>query len=136
MPRARFGAAALMAVAALSSMLMTATVEAAPAGLPVAVVVSSAQPQIQVVGQSQRTLSSAEFAELRGEYRLQGGGALVLGGARHRPVAELNDKAPMPMLPMGPNQLVSTDGKLRLEFQTLANGEVSQLTLHVAAGVL
>lgn len=135
MSRAR-PAAALMAVAALSSILMTPAVGAAPAGLPVAVVVSSAQPQIQVVGQSTRTLTTAEFAELRGEYRLQGGGALVLGGARHRPVAELNDKAPVALLPMAPNQLVSTDGRLRLEFQTLPNGEVSQLTLHVAASAL
>jgi hypothetical protein len=135
MSRAR-STAALMAVAAVSSILMTPAVGAAPTGLPVAVVVSSAQPQIQVVGQSTRTLTPAEFAELRGEYRLQGGGALVLGGARHRPVAELNDKAPVALLPMAPNQLVSTDGTLRLEFQTLANGEVSQLTLHVVASAL
>lgn len=135
MPRARYRAAVLLATAALSSML-TAAVQAAPSGLPAAVVVSSAQPQIQVVGQSTRTLTTAEFAELRGEYRLQGGGALVLGGARHRPVAELNDKAPVALLPMAPNQLVSTDGRLRLEFQTLPNGEVSQLTLHVAASAL
>lgn len=135
MPRAHSRVAVLMAAAALSSMLMAAA-QAAPTGLPVSVVVSSAQPQIQVVGQSARTLSTAEFAELRGEYRLQGGGALVLGGARHRPVAELNDRAPMALLPVGPNQLVSTDGKLRLEFQMLANGEVSQLTLHVASGLL
>ena len=135
MLRARSRAAALMAAAALSSMLMVAA-QAASTGLPVSVVVSSAQPQIQVVGQSRRTLTTAEFAELRGEYRLQGGGALVLGGARHRPVAELNDKAPMALLPIGPNQLVSADGKLKLEFHTLANGEVSQLTLHVAPGAL
>lgn len=135
MSRACTGAAVLMATAALSSILPSAAV-AAPVNLPVSVVVSSAQPQIQVVGQSQRMLSTAEFAELRGEYRLQGGGALVVGGARHRPVAELNDKAPMALLPVGPNQLVSTDGKLRLEFQLLANGEVSQLTLHAASGVL
>lgn len=134
MLRAHCRAAVLLA-AALSSML-TPAVQAAPTGLSVAVVVSSAQPHIQVVGHSKRTMTAAEFAELRGEYRLHGGGALVVGGARHRPVAELNGKAPMALQPMGNNQLVSTDGMLRLEFHTLPNGEVSQLTLHVASNAL
>lgn len=125
-----------LAAAAGLSLLSSASALAAPAG-PVAVVVSSVQPpQVRVVGQGARTtLGSAEFAELRGEYRLSDGGLLVIGGACHRPVAELNDKAPLALLPAGPNQLVSADGKLRLEVRSEANGEVSGLTLHVQPGV-
>jgi hypothetical protein len=104
--------------------------------VPVAVVVSTAQQQVQVLGQGGRILSSAEFAELRGEYRLQGGGSLVVRGARHRPVAELNDREPLALFLAGPDRLVSADGRLQLDVRTEANGEVSRLTLQVAPELL
>ncbi|MFZ5549024.1 MAG: hypothetical protein ACOZJX_10055 [Pseudomonadota bacterium] len=132
MPGARPIAAVL--TAACLPILSTASL-AAPAGLQVSVVAMS-QPQIQVVGQSTRTLTSAEFAELRGEYRLSTGGLLVVGGARHRPVVELNDRAPVALWPVAPHQLVSADGKLRLELRTEANGEMTGLTLHALPEIL
>lgn len=135
MLHARLSSGLAMLCAALLP-LLAPTAWAGSGGAPLAVVVSTTQPQIQVVGQSARTLTSAEFAEMRGEYRLSSGGLLVMGGARHRPVVELNDQAPLALLPVGPNRLVSADGKLRMEFKTEANGEVSGLTVHVAPGLL
>lgn len=123
----------LLATAAALS-LLTAHAQAAPAGPLASVVVSPSQPQIHVLGHSQHTLASAEFAELRGEYRLSSGGSLVLGGARHRPVVELNDMAPVALLPVAPNHLVSADGRMQLLFRTEANGVVSGLTLQLAPG--
>lgn len=124
------------ALSAAAMTLLCATASATPAGAPAAVVVASAPPQVGITGQGVRTLSSAEFAEVRGEYLLAGGGSMVVGGARHRPIVEFNDKAPMALLAVAPNQLVSADGQLRLEFRTEANGEVSAVTVHVAPGLL
>jgi hypothetical protein len=124
---------ALLCAAALPTLSFAASAEAV---VPVSVAASAAQQQVQVLGQGRRVLSSAEFAELRGEYRLQGGGSLVVGGARHRPVVELNDRAPLALLPVAPDRLVSADGRLQLAFRTHANGEVSGLTLHVTPDLL
>jgi hypothetical protein len=121
-----------------AAMLPALSFAASPGAVVPVSVASAVQPQVQVLGQGQgrRILSSAEFAELRGEYRLQGGGSLVVGGARHRPVVELNDHAPLALLPVAPDRLVSADGRLQLAFRTHANGEVSGLTLHVTPDLL
>lgn len=125
---------AVSRAAALCLLSSTAAFAASP--VPVSVVVaSSPQPAIQIVGHAARTLPAAEFAALRGEYRLANGGSLAIEGARHRPVV-LGDRAPVALVPVGPGRLVSADGRLRLDVRSEANGLVSGLVLQVPPELL
>lgn len=83
--------------------------------------------QVEVVGRGARALASDEFAAVRGEYLLADGSRLTIEGARHRPMVALGDQAPVRLLPAGPHQFASADGRLWLEFTTHANGLVDNV---------
>ncbi|HEX5683749.1 MAG TPA: hypothetical protein VFY73_06910 [Ideonella sp.] len=89
--------------------------------------------QVQVMARGQ-AISSAEFAELRGEYRLAGGGRLVVEGVRHRPMVALNDRAPVRLVSLGEHRYASADDALQLRFNAHANGNVDAVTITLPNG--
>ena len=114
----------------LAGLLAAAAAQAAPDNLAGA---SVAPSQVQVFSRAQ-TLSSAEFAAVRGEYRLADGGVLVVEGPRHRPVVALNDQAPVRLVALAPNQFASADGAMRLQFNAHSNGNVDAVTITLQTG--
>jgi len=121
---------AIFLLSAFAGMLPLAGAQAAPDNLAAAGVAPS---QVQVMGRAQ-TLSSAEFAAVRGEYRLADGGLLVVEGPRHRPVVALNDQAPVRLVALAPNQFASADGAMRLHFNAHSNGNVDAVTITLQTG--
>jgi len=89
--------------------------------------------QVRVMARAQ-AISSAEFAELRGEYRLADGGRLVVEGARHRPMVALNDSAPVRLVSLGEHRYASADGALQLRFNAHANGNIDAVTITLPNG--
>ena len=84
------------------------------ANLAVAQAMDPVEPQV-------KALSAARFADMRGEYRMEDGSLLTVGGARLRPVAWLDDRQPVSFVVAGPNRLVSLDGDWSLEFKSHAD---------------
>lgn len=81
-----------------------------------------------------RPLSASQFHEMRGQYLMDDGSRLTIDGARLRPVARLDEQAPVPLQAAGRNRLVSADGRWQLEFQSHASGiDAVTLTMQVAA---
>lgn len=79
-------------------------------------------------------LSAAQFADMRGEYLMDDGSRLIIDGVRLRPVVLRDQRAPMPLLALGPNRLITADGKVLLEFRSHVDGmETVTLTMQVAA---
>jgi hypothetical protein len=89
--------------------------------------------QVQVMPRAP-AISSAEFAELRGEYRLADGGRLVVEGVRHRPMVALNDHAPVRLVALGEHRYASADGELQLRFNARANGNIDAVTITLPNG--
>ncbi|HJV70622.1 hypothetical protein [Ideonella sp.] len=108
-----------LAAACLAASLVPVVARAAPA------------EEVEVVGRSARALGSDEFAAVRGEYLLADGSRLSVEGVRHRPTVALGDQAPVRLLAAGPNQFVSADGRLWLEFNGHANGNVDAVKVTV-----
>lgn len=113
-------------LAALGASMLPA--QAAPDGATAAANLASAQ-QVQVVGRGAHLIPADEFAAMRGEYRLADGRLLTVGGGRTRPVAELGNTGPMPLVAVGPNQYASADGGLVLRFGAHANGNIDAVTV-------
>lgn len=91
----------------------------------------SAQVQVKVHGQ---VLGSAEFAELRGEYRLADGRRLSIEGVRSRPTVALGDRDAVRLVALGENRFVSVDGAIRLRFNAHANGSIDAVTITLPNG--
>ncbi len=89
---------------------------------------ASTQPSEWVVTGS-RALSSAQLAEMRGEYLLTDGRRLSVEGPRTRPMVALGDRAPVALLPAGGDRFVSADGSVQLAFRSLPNGLVDAITV-------
>jgi hypothetical protein len=117
-------------LSAFAGMFSLTGARAAPDNLAAAGVAPS---QVQVIGRAQ-TLSSADFATVRGEYRLADGGLLVVEGPRHRPVATLNDQAPVRLVALAPDQFATADGAMRLQFNAHRNGNVDAVTITLQNG--
>lgn len=117
------------------TLLPLGAAHAAPGDLAAASTVASAtpRPQIQVTAHAQ-SIGSAEFAAIRGEYRLADGRRLMVEGPRHRPVVALNDQAPVGLVALGPNRYASADGAMQLDFNAHANGNVDTVTLTLQTG--
>jgi hypothetical protein len=114
----------------LTSLLTAVGTQAMPDHLAAATVAPS---QVQISGRAQ-PLSSAEFAAVRGEYRLADGRRLVVEGPRHRPVVALNDQAPVRLVVLAPDQFASADGAMRLQFNAHGNGNVDAVTITLQTG--
>ena len=121
---------AVVLLFAFAGLLPLAGAQASPDKLADA---SVATAPVQVFGRAQ-TLGSAEFAAMRGEYRLADGGVLVVEGPRHRPVVALNDQAPVRLIALAPNQFASADGAMRLHFNAHSNGNVDAVTITLQTG--
>lgn len=115
------------------SIVSLATACLAASLLPNLSAAAPTQPSEWVVTGS-RALSTAQFAELRGEYLLADGRRLNVEGPRTRPVVALDDRAPVALLPLGADRFVSADGSLQLAFQQRPNGLVDSVAVTMRVG--
>jgi hypothetical protein len=81
-----------------------------------------------------KALPTAQFAQMRGEYRLTDGRQLNVEGPRTRPMVALDDRAPVALLPAGADRFVSADGSFQLAFLQRPNGLVDSVAVTMRAG--
>ena len=124
-------------ISSVLALMSTSTTRAATtdglAGANVGSLQSSQSSQVQVKAHAQ-ALTSAEFAEMRGEYRLADGGRLSIAGVRSRPVAALNDRAAVRLVAIDENRFASVDGAVQIQFNARANGSIDSVTITLPAG--
>lgn len=102
-------------------------------GVAVANVGALQSSQVQVLAHAP-ALGSAEFAAMRGEYRLADGGRLSIEGVRNRPTVALNDGAAARLVAIGGNRYASVDGAVQLQFDEHANGSIGAVTITLRTG--
>lgn len=111
----------------MSRTILLAAACAVFASLPAAYAASDAE-QVQIRG-ARSTLSSVEFAELRGEFELANGSRLSIEGTRLRPMAQIGGDPAVALVMTGPAQLTSVAGTMRLDLRAAPNGIVEGLTV-------
>jgi hypothetical protein len=109
------------------TLLAAAAAWAAFSSLPVAHAASETE-QVQIHG-ARSTLSSSEFAELRGEYDLANGSRLSIEGTRLRPMAQIDGHDGVPLVMTGPTQFTDVAGQMRVDLHAAPNGNVAGLTV-------
>lgn len=125
--------AAVLVSSCLAAMLPGIAGAATTDGLAGASVGALQPSQVQVKAHGP-VLGSAEFAEMRGEYRLADGGRLSIEGPRSRPTLALNDGEAIRLVPIGDKRFASADGAVHLQFNAHANGSIDTVTIVRAAG--
>jgi hypothetical protein len=84
--------------------------------------------QVQIRG-ARSSMSSADFAELRGQYELSNGSRLSVEGTRLRPMAQIDGHDGVPLVMTGPTQFTDVAGTMRIDLHAQRNGNVDSLTL-------
>lgn len=128
-----FTLAAALISSCLGAMSAGTAMAAAPDGISGANVGALQSSQVQVKPRGP-ALSSAEFAELRGEYRLANGGRLSIEGLRTRPTVALDDREAVRLVAIGGNRFASADGAIHLQFDAHANGSIDAVTITLPGG--
>jgi hypothetical protein len=85
--------------------------------------------RVEVHGQALHRLTPAQASELQGHYALADGRTLVVTRQGARVMAELDGHAAAPLQALSATRLLSADGRLALDFEAAANGNVSAVRL-------
>ena len=90
-----------------------------------------AAPGVSLTEPAQK-MASSQFSDFKGSYQLSTGEVLRISDANRKFYADIDGRAKVEIVPVGPSTFVGKDSALRIEFQQFANGNVPSLRLAMA----
>lgn len=94
----------------------------------------AAGARVEVHGQALHRLTPAQAGDLQGRYALADGRTLVVSRQGAKVAAALDGEAAAPLQALTATRLLSADGRLELDFDAAANGNVSAVRLTQRSG--